>query len=185
MNTNQKIIIFEGHDMTGKTEIAKALSDELEIPYFKNNQEYERNYDSSAALKYQATFTQNLLEATGQSIIFDRFWPSEAVYSKVLGRPTYQDILGRLDCQLSRMNSIILILEKNEEDYIEDTHNMIEIEKYNALKREYYDFHQISHTRSQIINVSKFRDRKGNYSLSRELNAIQDALVQHQLFGSY
>ena len=175
-SSSQIIIIFEGHDMTGKTEIAKALAKELGIPYFKNKAEYDKNYDSSAALKYQAPFTQKLLEATGQSIIFDRSWPSELIYSQVYERPTYKSILSMLDDRLSRMNSIIFILEKNEEDYLEDAHSMIEVEKYNAIKQAYHNFHSTSSTETHLINISEFKNKDGSYNLLNELNYIFDIL---------
>ncbi len=35
MEKKQQIIIFEGHDRSGKTTIAQALADNLKIPYFK------------------------------------------------------------------------------------------------------------------------------------------------------
>ena len=41
MNLAQNIIIFEGPDGCGKTNIATALSGHLNIPYFKNESEWE------------------------------------------------------------------------------------------------------------------------------------------------
>jgi len=169
---NQKVIIFEGMDMTGKTKIARALSFLLDIPYFKNKLEHNRGYDTSIALKYQAQYTQDLLQKTGYSVIFDRFWPSEKVYSDVFERPTYEKILRELDMQLSKMNSIIFILEKDKADYEEDKQGIISKEKYDKIKNKFRDFSDKAKTTTRFVNVSEFKKENNRYCVQSEIDEI-------------
>jgi deoxyadenosine/deoxycytidine kinase len=89
---SQQVIIFEGVDRCGKTNIAKALSNRIDVPYFKNQDEHKYflskpGYFADAA-RYVDTYFASYLEASRASVILDRAWPSEWVYSQVLNRPT-------------------------------------------------------------------------------------------------
>ena len=95
------VIIFDSADKCGKTEMATALSKALNVPYFKNKQEWQAfgkdpNYFVNA-LRYGDTYFYNFLKDTGTSIILDRSYPSEWVYSKVYGRSTDEDVLRYVD----------------------------------------------------------------------------------------
>ena len=41
MSSSQQIIIFEGPDGCGKTNISTSLSKDIRVPYFKNKDEWK------------------------------------------------------------------------------------------------------------------------------------------------
>lgn len=120
----QRIIIVEGPDMTGKTQIAKELSKRLNVPYFKARNEH------TTFMKEKQEFVNHLLYAdprvadfigqTGQSIVFDRAYPSEFVYSKVLNRTTDARALEFIDEQYAQMNAWIIICHRSSYEGIVD-----------------------------------------------------------------
>ena len=118
MNKKQQVIIFDGPDMTGKTEIAHALSEKLNIPYFKNELEgkaFKRDLESYFInmLRYSDPFFVSFLQQTKTSIILDRSYPSEYVYSKVFYRPTDRRRLKTLDEAYANINAKIIICCRN------------------------------------------------------------------------
>lgn len=95
------VVLFDGSDKVGKTEMARELSKRLCIPYFKNQSEWhafsnDPNYFVNA-LKYGDPYFYNFLKMTGHSTILDRSYPSEWVYSRVYGRPTDHEALSHID----------------------------------------------------------------------------------------
>jgi thymidylate kinase len=97
----QKVVIFEGCDKVGKTEMARELAKRLEIPYFKNKSEW-RAFSSDKeyfvkALRYGDPYFYTFLRDTNTSVILDRSYPSEWVYSKVYDRKTDDDALTHID----------------------------------------------------------------------------------------
>lgn len=80
---DKKLIIVEGPDCCGKTTLAKALAETLDAVYW--------HFTSSPALAEANTdYMRNGLEnardnlAQGRHVVFDRFWPSEWCYGRVL-----------------------------------------------------------------------------------------------------
>jgi thymidylate kinase len=97
----QRVVIFEGCDKVGKTEMARELSSRLQVPYFKNKAEWkafslEPDYFVKA-LRYGDPYFYTFLRDTKTSVILDRSYPSEWVYSKVYGRKTDDDALKHID----------------------------------------------------------------------------------------
>ena len=110
---SQTVIIFEGPDQCGKTEIGIKLSKILNIPYFKNDNERQGFKDDEDyfinMLKYSDPFFLSYLRQSKSSIILDRSFPSEYVYSKAFGRETDIDALKWVDEQYSRLNTLIIV----------------------------------------------------------------------------
>jgi thymidylate kinase len=107
------VIVFEGPDGCGKTNISKALSADLQVPYFKNTDEWRFFVDDPAyfvnALTYGDPYFLSYLEQTGASVIVDRWYPSEWVYSQVFNRPTNMDALELIDKRASALGTKIVI----------------------------------------------------------------------------
>jgi hypothetical protein len=87
------ILIFEGADHAGKTTIAKAVSVELGIQYFKKpgeqdafkgtyNPEYSLIYETRKFLEY---YEQNVIK----DVVIDRDFPSEFVYGPIFRKSEY------------------------------------------------------------------------------------------------
>lgn len=106
----QNIIIFEGPDRCGKTEMATELAKRLDIPYFKAKNEKE-NWERGVlkdSLWFDYTLPQ-FLKATGVSCVFDRSYPSEWVYSRVFNRATNQLMLSETDRQFADLGALIIV----------------------------------------------------------------------------
>jgi thymidylate kinase len=101
MNNMHTVVIFEGCDKVGKTEMARELSKRTEIPYFKNKSEWKA-FSSDPdyfvkALRYGDPYFYTFLRDTKTSVILDRSYPSEWVYSRVYDRKTDNDALSHID----------------------------------------------------------------------------------------
>ena len=122
-------IIFDGPDMCGKTEMATALSERLGIPYFKNKSEWSAFEDDPSyfqnALKYGDTFFYSYLKQTGASVILDRSYPSEWVYSLAFERDRDIKLLRHIDDLAAKAGTRIVIPYRTCYDNIhDDVHNI-------------------------------------------------------------
>src|SRR3954464_5618431 len=88
-------IIFDSPDGTGKTNIAQALAKELRVPYFRMGSQHDnwRARKFKEALEFDQTYISEFLSQTKHSVIIDRAYPSEWVYSRVYGRETNEEVL--------------------------------------------------------------------------------------------
>lgn len=109
----QRVIIFDGPDKCGKTEMAQELSRRTKIPYFKNTSEwdaFEKDPDYFFnALKYGDSYFFNFLRMTGTSVILDRSYPSEWCYSKVFGRKTDENVIRHIDSLAKDVRAYIVL----------------------------------------------------------------------------
>jgi len=158
----QRIIILCGPDRCGKTEIGKELSRVTGIPYFKAISEHD-SYLSSKASKREAFLNQlryadprvfDILKQTGHSIIFDRAFPCELVYSKVMGRETDMTMLTHMDEMWASINvKIILCQRTSYVGIVDDIDSDIESHMLNELHREYNEFVEWSKCEVYKLNV--------------------------------
>lgn len=142
----QRIVIYDGPDGCGKTEMARELSKRLNVPYFKNNDDHkyflsDPTYFANAA-RYVETHFTSYLEATGASIILDRSWPSEWIYSQALGRQTDFKVLRELDERHSRLGTKIIIPYRNDYSNCSDIYDSVNknIQKISDLYQEFYSW---------------------------------------------
>lgn len=149
------IIIGEGPDRTGKTNLLQELSKELHVPYFKfsgearcwNNQD---DYSFVDALRYDQTYISEFLLQTGHDVIFDRAYPSEFVYSRVYTRKTDFRILKAVDESFAKMKATILLLLKDDYTHSEPD-PLVENEKLQAIHNMYVDFAEF--TKCNVVTV--------------------------------
>ena len=99
----QQVIIFEGPDGCGKSNIAQALSDHLGIHTFKNEAEWEHFPKGEKtdyflnAIRFAHPHLLEYFRQTKTSVILDRAYPSELVYSKIFNRETDMSALRYCD----------------------------------------------------------------------------------------
>jgi thymidylate kinase len=163
----QSVIIFDSPDGTGKTNIAAALAGMLEIPYFKVNSEHQHWRDGKfkTALEFDQYLIQ-LLEQTGQSIIIDRAWPAEWVYSKVYDRETNDELLEELDDRFAKIGTNIIIPVRM--DYsVARKDELVEKDMLPKLHDKYLQFSGWSHCRTIVLYVDCYDD-----DLRQEMAAI-------------
>ncbi len=149
----QKIIIVEGLDMTGKTTLVKELSDLTGLLPFKEIRE-ERWHDHVIDLLYSEETKIQMLEQLCYSMISDRGYPSEWVYSKAFNRRTIESRIFELDERYAKLGAKIIILDKNPEKFQKDKTKLIDFEKYTEIRDLYHQFHTITHCKSIILDTS-------------------------------
>lgn len=139
------IIAFEGVDRCGKTEISRELSRQLGLPVFKNTGEWSTDLRDATYFKnllvYGGTFLIDFLCQVKPSAIFDRYYPSEWVYSRYFNRDTNDDILRKIDQKFSDVGGkIILCRRKSYRGIFDDMHEYLDSQALEALDKVYEDF---------------------------------------------
>ena len=171
---DQMVIIFDGPDGCGKTNIANALSELLRIPVFKNQFEWD-NFDLDVsgnyfinAIRYQHPYILSFLKQTGNSVIFDRAHPSEFAYSRVFGRETCEKSLKLCDDMSAELSAKIIIPYRSSYNDVEDEYGVTPAH-LERIESEYRDF--ANHTKCDVyfLNVD-------DEDLSREIAEIIDFL---------
>lgn len=168
--SNQRIIIFDGPDGCGKTQIAAALSERIGVPVFKNEFEWKHfsteNKDEYFvnAIKYQHPYLLSFLKQTGNSVIFDRAHPSEFAYSSVFNRKTDWDALTECDEMSYDMNAKIIIPFRTSYDNVEDEFGVTS-EHLEKIFNEYKAFARWTKCEVYFLNVD-------DEDLDRELREV-------------
>lgn len=171
MQNNQQVIILEGHDTSGKSHIAAALSKELNIPIYKAHRS-KHWWDPIVNIHYFTESVTQFIEQTGVSVILDRWMPSDFMYSKLFDRDISYRKIFELDKRFAALNTLLIICYKDEKKYIDDKEdfefvNKDMYSKMTALYKEYAD-------QSLITNIL-FLDTS-NEILENQINSIKACL---------
>ena len=148
---NQQLIIFEGPDLCGKTNIAEEVSRRLGIPVYKSGREHDLFHDKDAqylTLKYGNYEMIKILETTSSSIMFDRFFPSEWVYSQIYDRTRDLDLVLEYDKYWASLGGKIVWLDKPNMDGKDE---LIESSRYNEIRQKYEEYMQL--TRCNVFRL--------------------------------
>lgn len=161
----QRIIIYEGPDRCGKTEQAKELSRRLGIQYFKNTDEHKYFLSDPSyfinAIRYVDTYFTSYLESSGSSIILDRAWPSEWIYSQALGRQTDFDVLRQLDDRHAKLGTVIVIPSRSDYSRVSDD--------YENINRNINRIHDLYEKFASWTNCSVIKVNVDDEDLEREM----------------
>jgi len=164
----QKIIIFDGPDGCGKTNMAMALATHTKIPYFKNNDEHKYFLSDPSyfmhAVQYVDTYFTSYLESSGASIILDRAWPSEWIYSHVLKRKSDAQILAELDDRHSKLGTQIIIPYRTTYNNVLDDYDSVN-ENLEKIHDRYMKFAKWTKCDVLLLNVD-------DEDLQREIKEI-------------
>ena len=178
---NQRLIFFVGPDMCGKTEISKAVSKALNIPYFKATSEHTSFLSTRVStsdqflnqLRFADPRVLDILRQTGHSIVFDRGFPCEYAYSRVFGRETDMVMLKHIDEAYAALGADIIFCHRSSYEGIhDDLDPSVGPELLNKLHNAYYDF---------LTNVSKCRRLWLNVddeNLNREVTDVVDFVMR-------
>ena len=168
----QRIIILEGPDGCGKTNIGQELSRRTGIPYFKPTLEREmwKNNTFKTALEYDQPYIAQFLKQVGCSVIMDRAYPSEWVYSQVYKRETNPAVLRQVDHAFACLGTDIIVCwrddySKNEKD------DLVQGEKLQLLSDKYHEFMKWTECNKIPINVNHYKN-----DLDLELKYLLDLL---------
>lgn len=142
---SQKIIMLEGPDWTGKTNIAHSLGKLLGIPIYRPAGQNIMRFGSWSIVEgklYEGFALVDFLSKTGQSVIFDRSYPSEYVYSKVMNRKFHEETLTELDLAFASIKTKIVICYKSNLDGYQD--DLIPKEQIEPLVETYKIFDEFT-----------------------------------------
>jgi cytidylate kinase len=157
MKKKQKIIIFDGPDGNGKTEMAKELSRILRIPYFKNTFEFKAFSTNPEEfvnmLRYADPYFLKYLTQSQASVIIDRSYPSEWVYSKQFNRETDESALSASDSSYAYLGAKIIVPHRSNYSCGDKVHSVISAEVRQSLDKLYTDFCQWTMCEHLEINV--------------------------------
>lgn len=172
MVKKQKIVILVGPDRCGKTNIIEELSKRTNIPTFKAKVQREFFVGDRSNflpfLKYGETTILDMVEQTGQSVLFDRLWPCEWVYSRCFGRQTDDHIVRKLDERYAALNALIVICHrKSYQGIVDDDDPSIKQETLEKLDKLYHEFAAQAITRCEFLQVD-------NEDLDEEVKQILD-----------
>lgn len=124
----QKLIFFVGPDRCGKTEISNAVSRALGIPYFKATSEHTSFLSSRVSkddqflnqLRFADPRVFDILRQTGHSVVFDRGFPCEFAYAKVMGRETDMKMIEHMDEAYASLGAKIVFCHRSSYMGIQD-----------------------------------------------------------------
>jgi len=163
-------IVIEGTDQCGKTEIAKELAKRLGAIYFKNRIEWKVfDQDPEKAfggiVKFGDPMLLDFIEQSGLSVVFDRAWPSEWVYSKAFGRKSFEEGIRILDdWHAEHHTHVIICTRKNlrKDDLFPDK---LDIEKVSEIDGRYREFIKWTNCKCYVLSVD-------DENLDREIEEI-------------
>lgn len=166
----QQIIAVVGPDMCGKTEISKALSKSMNLPYFKASSEHETYLKHPDRfihqLRYADTRMVDFLKQTGASVVFDRAWPCEYAYSKVFDRQTDLTVLERIDREMASLGTRIIVCHRTSyKGIVDDIDPNIKEDRLVTLDQAYIEFTTFTRCSTLVLNVD-------DENLKRELSDI-------------
>ncbi len=171
----QRVIIFEGPDRTGKTNIAQEISRRINVPYFKNDAEVKNFLNPKDyyvnTLRYADPYFLSYLIQTRSSVIIDRHYPSEWVYSKVFKRKTDMKAMRRTDDALAELGAKIVITWRSDYNDREDDQfpDVITAKKLQAIHDGYVAFREWTKCESIWLNVD-------DENLDREVDDVLNDL---------
>ena len=160
--------------MTGKSQIAKELSERLDVPYFKASSEHDSFLSSRVSkndkfvnqLRYADPRVYDVLKQTGYSLIFDRGFPCEAVYSSVFGRETDSEVLKHMDEQWASLGAVIVFCNRSSyEGIVDDIDSSIQEKTLRHIHDTYVCYLQTTKCKVLELNVD-------DEDLDREVNEI-------------
>lgn len=177
----QRVIMFVGADMCGKTQIAKELSRIAQIPYFKATSEHttflSSRYSVSDQFINQLRFADprvfDLLKQTRHSVIFDRAYPCEYAYSKVLGRETDLTMLQHVDESWASIGTKIVFCQRSSYAGIKDDLDpTIGEEHLRQLHEAYEQFAKWTKCKLYVLNVD-------DENLTREVDEVLTKVLDY------
>lgn len=164
------VIVVVGPDMTGKTQIAKALARRTGLPYFKAKSEHDTYLNNAdkfvQQLKYADTRLVDFLKQTGAPVVMDRGWPCEYVYSRVLQRATDHEVLAQVDEEMAKLGAkVVVCVRKKYDGIVDDLDPKLDSKKLQELTDAYYMFVAWTRCQCKVLEVD-------DEDLDREIEEI-------------
>ena len=164
------IIILEGCDNTGKTQIGTELSNRIGYPYFKLKREQVWIQKENAACvqsahAFQLQFFYEFARQIDFNVILDRFFPSEWVYGSLF-RKVDEDLIWDYDRKFAALNTHIVILTKDD-DKLDD--ELFDSSRLKLINEKYKEF--VNKSACKILYL-----KTDDEDLEREIKEITNFL---------
>jgi len=159
MKTNkQTVLMFVGPDMCGKTNISQELSKRLQVPYFKPSEEKLTFLNNQEKFIFDARYADtrmaDFLLQTRHSVIFDRGYPCEWVYSRFFNRKTDEAALRHVDDLHAKIGSKVIVPYRTSyNNIVDDLDPTINGDKLVKLEKLYRDFSKWTKLECMFLNV--------------------------------
>ena len=167
-----QVVIFEGPDRCGKTEIGQALSVRMGYSYLKNKNEefyFKQPYLFPLAAEIEGRYLLNFLNQVRfqhSGIILDRSMPSEWVYAQVYNR-SYSDFVWDFDSEMAAQGGKIVYCYK---DHYSDYHDdLVDFSEIDVIKKLYMEY--LSRTKMPVLYL-----KTDDENLGRQLSEIESFL---------
>lgn len=176
----QRIIIFDGPDGCGKTNMSSYLGKVLDIPTFKNTNEWSffglkksKDYFKTA-ISSQHPYLLSYLKQTNQSVIFDRAHISEYVYSRVYNRELFDNEVKHCDNLSHELGAKIIIPVRKDYSVVNDEYGVTQekLEKIHDLYIEYCNITKCDYLLFYVDDDSIQENIENEYQLIREFLGI-------------
>lgn len=170
----QQVIMLVGPDRCGKTEIAKELSKRTGISRFKASTEHDTYFNGLSGFLNQLLYADprafDLAKQIGFSMIMDRAYPCEKVYSKVFNRETDEKVLDIMDKRWASLGTKIIICYRSSyKGIVDDLDSNIDETVLQKLSDEYLQFSLWTNCEVKLLNVD-------DENLDREVTEIMNWL---------
>lgn len=177
----QKVVIMEGPDGCGKTEIGNSLARQLGIPYFRMGTQHDnwRKGRFRDALELDQTYLCSFLEQTRHSVVIDRAWPSEWVYSEVFGRETNRELLFDLDVRYAQMGAHIVIPLRRDYSKVRPD-ELVTVEDLKKIHVGYLRFIETTRCNVTAIYVDDYEKDENSAHLSFQTNLVRSEVLSPQ-----
>lgn len=173
---SRRLIIFVGHDNSGKSSIIKELKGKIGFDSLKvdlDTNKYSRNImKDDLALQRMVSYDvqlQFLEKIKSLKVIFDRGHPCEYAYANTFNREYDEKALFDFDKRCKKLNALIVYCYKDKEYFEDDTEDHIKSENYEQLKKYYEIFLNRSECDVLRLNTS-------NEDIKYQLNTIMEVL---------
>lgn len=168
--SKQQIIVFVGPDKCGKTEIGNELGRRLNIPTFKASTEkgkFRNEEDFILEMQYADPRMIDILKQTGYSLILDRAWPCEWVYSTAFNRDTDGEAIFNSDQGFADLGAKVVVCYRSSYNGLvdEDAPDRLTPPVLEKLEQLYRSFSQMSACEFYFLNVD-------DEDLDREVDEI-------------
>jgi len=176
----QLLLFFVGPDMCGKTQIAQEISKVLGVPYFKATSEHtsflssrvSKNDQFMNQLRFADPRVYDLLRQTKHSVVFDRGFPCEYAYSRVLGRETDMIMIKHMDEAWASLDARIVFCHRNSyKGIVDDLDPSINESLLNELHVAYRGFLDWTKCKFLELNVD---DENLNREVTDIVNYLQE-----------
>ena len=169
---NQVVLLCGGPDRCGKTNILAELNRITGIPTFKASDEHENFLGTQdrflMTLRYADPRMVDLIKQANVSVLVDRAYMCEWVYSRFFGRQTDETALRRIDNSYANLGARILICTRKDfTGIVDDLNPKLDSEALARISGLYDEFIMWTNCRTYRLFVD-------DEDLDRECTEILD-----------